>query len=277
MKHLKSLVILVVLLTILLVCFSSCGIIEDSLMALVEENSVVQKELCQNVIDSFISDGKITTPFLADASEEVISEIESEMAVVFNGVSTYELKALNWNSNLMNGYLTETVTFQIITDTDHIATIIVATDETDQMIGFTVNDVTDFTRSQKKFDIINIVLKIISLLFIAFSVWMIVDCTKRNIKLKPLGIIIILAGVLLSVTLSNEKFNFHLTLGIILTLSGINTNAIYETINTDILIPVGSIVYFFVRKLLPPPNKSKNTQNEQPILNDNMINNDHEQ
>lgn len=274
MKHTKSLTLLIILSTIILVCFSSCGIIEESVMALVEEKSVTQKELCKNIIEDYLSDGKINSPSFEGVSKEVISKVEAEMSLIFSGASTYESKALNWNSNLKNGYLTESVAFQIITDTERIATIIITTDENGQLVGFTVNEVTDFAKTEKKYDIINIVLKIISLLFIAFAVWMIVDCVKRDIKLKPLWIIIILAGVLLSVTLSSEKFNINFTLGIILTLSGINTNIIYETITTQIFIPVGAIVYFFVRKILPPSNKSKNIQPEQPISNDNAMNND---
>ena len=65
---------------------------------------------------------------------------------------------------------------------------------------------------------------------------------------KPLWIILILLGINLSLTISPERMNFNWTIGLFLKLSGVNANIYQNLLIISVLIPVGAIIYFFIRK-----------------------------
>jgi len=78
---------------------------------------------------------------------------------------------------------------------------------------------------------------------------MLIDCAKRNIKWKPLWIILILMGMF-TVVISDSRFSVHI--GLVLAEYchlKLFTSGSFEL---NLALPVGAIVYFFIRKTLPP-------------------------
>ncbi len=111
-------------------------------------------------------------------------------------------------------------------------------------------DVTDFyADAVKTSGILNIVLGVYSLLVLAFCVWMIVDCARRPMKKKPLWIILIIAGVSLTLRIG-EHSTFSFMIGLFVQSSSASVDLDYLAIATRIIVPVGAIVYFLMRKRL---------------------------
>jgi hypothetical protein len=94
----------------------------------------------------------------------------------------------------------------------------------------------------------NIALIILSIFEIAFSVWMLVDCIKRKVAKKPLWILLILFGIKLSLTITPERFNFNWSFGLFLQISGVYGDIYQNLITASLLLPIGAVVYFIVRK-----------------------------
>ena len=89
---------------------------------------------------------------------------------------------------------------------------------------------------------LQIVVIAIGLASFGFSVWMLVDCIRKNIKKKPLWIVIIIFGQLtLGFTASGGGVNFNFNLGFILSLS---TLAISESLTVlKLILPLGAVIY----------------------------------
>jgi hypothetical protein len=114
--------------------------------------------------------------------------------------------------------------------------------------------------------VVNAVLKVISLAFMAFTVWMFVDVLRRRMNRKVIWVLLTLihAGISLVIGPSqfNIKFNFKIAIG----LSGITAYNSSLAVATSVLLPVGAIIYFFVRKKLTAQFDAENqaeTQNGQ--------------
>ena len=257
---------LILALLIITLCLSSCGILktfEDEIAAIIDENSAEEKILCISVLDAFTSGG--TLP------EEISEESLKELTSVFCDEKSYELRAVGWYENTTNGTTTKEVTFRLTVPGGKIASIETLTDpNTGELLDIKVNDVTDFASKESTFKLINAILKVLSLLFVAFAAWMLIDCVKRNLKLKPLWIFIILAGLLITVSSAREHFSANLGVGVILSLSDLEFSLLEERIDFDILLPVGAAVYLFARKRLPlkPDENVEQTIDVEELLSD---------
>ncbi|MBO5006913.1 MAG: hypothetical protein J6C89_05665, partial [Clostridia bacterium] len=96
-----------------------------------------------------------------------------------------------------------------------------------------------------------ILILLFSAVCIAFIIFALIDCCKHKMKYKPLWIIIILCGVVaFTVTLNNTDINFKARVAAM--LFSYSYLQIYETgaLIFNLSIPVGAIVYFFLRKKL---------------------------
>lgn len=266
MKRTRLTALILALLTLTL-CLSSCGNIlktfEDEIAAIIDENSAGEKVICITVLDAFTSGSALPE----EISEESIKELNS----VFGDEKEYELRAVGWYENTTNGVSTKEVTFKLTVPGGRIASIETLTDpNTGELLDINVNDVTDFASKEGTFKLINAILKIISLLFVAFAAWMLIDCVKRNLKLKPLWIFIILAGLLITVSSAREHFSANVGVGVILSLSDLEFSLLEERIDFNILLPVGAVVYLFARKRLPlkPDENVEQTIDVEELLSD---------
>ncbi len=179
---------------------------------------------------------------------------------IVDGAKSYEMKQVGWNINLSNGKTSRTTAYQIDLDNGKKALLQVVTcDGSDGIYGLNLVDTTEFIADTNSFvPIVNLVLKVISIASIGFCIWMIVDCVRRNIKLKWLWIIVICLGVSFSLTLG-EKFGISFMLGLFAAFSKIVADPSILSVIATVVIPVGAIVYFFLRKQLTiTPNSEAN-------------------
>ncbi len=239
----RKLFSLIALLFAALMLFSSCA-------DLATENEHA-RELTETFLDAaFANDLEaayaVMTP---ETDKESFSQVFPKIASLFESAESYTLKQTGWYTTLKNGVQTTTMTYSAETNEEKI--FIVQSSLTEGYEGLTwinFNDTEWVTKKAASFAPLNIGLIVFSVLAIAFSVWMLIDCIKRKIAKKPLWIILILLGVNLSLTLSAEKINFNWAIGLFCKLSGVNANIYQNLLTISVLIPVGAIVYFIVRK-----------------------------
>ena len=96
--------------------------------------------------------------------------------------------------------------------------------------------------------VLNIILRIYSLLSFAFLIWMIVDCARRELKHKILWFVLIVLGIAFSSIYGGETAKATIHFGIQLRMSGISLDMIEGTAQTFVSVPVGAIIYFAIRK-----------------------------
>ena len=99
----------------------------------------------------------------------------------------------------------------------------------------------------------NILLRIYTLLIAAFTVWMIVDCVRREIKHKLLWILVIVLSVAFETLYGNGLSNVMFKFGIHLTMSGVTLDMVEGTVKTFVAIPVGAIIYYALRGRFTKP------------------------
>ncbi len=111
-------------------------------------------------------------------------------------------------------------------------------------------EVTDVIKELKEPSrVLGIVATVVSILFIAFTVWMIVDCARRRIRKKPLWIILIIAGISITLSIGFES-NISFFIGLMMQFSRVKMDLSLPGMMIRFVIPVGAIVYFFMRKQL---------------------------
>ena len=234
---------LLILLCTALLLFSSCSDLST-------ENEAA-REMTENFLDAVLANDLETaySVMAKETDKNGFSQVFPRMVSLFQNPESYTLKQTGWNVSINNGIKTTVVTYTMETDAEKI--FIVRSSLTEGYEGLyriDFNDTEWITKKEDSFSALNIVLIVYSIAAIAFCVWMLVDCIRRKITKKPLWIILILLGINLSLTISPERMNFNWTIGLFLKLSGVNANIYQNLLTISVLIPVGAIIYFFIRK-----------------------------
>ncbi len=198
----------------------------------------------------------------------------NELLRIYDGAKTYEIKFISWNTTY--SYTDQTqitdVVYQVTADTKATAEFKLTYNANDQLQGIYVTDITP--KSTPVIITVRVLLIVWFLLTIAFCVWMMVDCIKRPIRLKVLWLILIWIAVLLQFSLVGTSLGFRFIFGLI-TRCGI----IQATVSSFLLripVPVGALIYFFVRKKLKhkpsknaeqqPAEQTENTSQESAVI-----------
>jgi len=167
------------------------------------------------------------------------------------GASSYELEQIGWNVTVKNGVKTSTTAYQVYFDNDKIVLFrVVTADNVEGIAGLHVSDATEFVnRTDTVVPAFNVAVIVVSILEIAFVIWMFIDCLRRKVKVKVLWAILIFFGISVTLSLgdySGIKFSF----GIMLQTGSVAADPALLSVVTKIVVPVGAIVYFFLRKKL---------------------------
>ena len=232
-----------ILLFAALLLFSSCSNIP-------QENETA-RELTEQFIDAVIANNPDAAyaVLAKETDPESFSQVFPQIVGFFDGVESYTLEQTGWHTALNNGIQTTTMTYSV--ETDHEKVLIVKStfvEGYDGLYRINFNDTGWIFAKISDLSPLNIGLIIFSIVAIAFSVWMLVDCIKRKVNKKPLWIILILLGINLTLTMTPELLNFRWAIGLFLKLSGVTANIDQNSLAVGILIPVGAIIYFFIRK-----------------------------
>jgi len=185
------------------------------------------------------------------AGEAEFRNFWDSVQVLADGATTYEMKQIGWNINTKNGLTTRTTTHQITFDNGkEIMFRIVTRDDIEGIAGVHFSEVTEFIESTNAYvPTVQIVLLILSVLAIAFAVWMLVDCLRRKIKHKVLWCILILLNISFTVSVG-ESVGLQFMIGLLLQTSTIVADPSLATVSAKIVVPLGAIVYCVMRKKL---------------------------
>ena len=176
----------------------------------------------------------------------------------FEGATSYELTQTGWNINTTNGVTTRTAAYQIELDTGKICQLTLQTTENVEGIAFiNFRDSSEFIESTKNVGTVNIVLLAISIVVMAFTVWMLVDAIRRKMAKKALWIILILLSLSLSFTTGPASVNNSFMVTLFLTPSSYQAVIPNETLTLTVVLPIGSLIYFFLRKKLTAQYEAK--------------------
>lgn len=232
------------LLLVFLFLLGSCSVGEDSSEG---------RALCEEFLDHIIENDRDSAYDMSKniASKEEFNKLWEYVRAIFKDSKSYELKQTQWNKNTKNGVTSTTVTFEVTTDDGKMCMVyLVMTPEIEGMAGIHFTDVTEFVEKTKGLWTVDVILKVISLIGLGLVIWMFIDCMKRSIKKKALWAIIICAGFAISVTFgASMGLNFRLTIPFALSSIGSSLSTLTTTIT--LALPLGAIIYFFVRKRLP--------------------------
>lgn len=229
-----------------------CGCSQGSLVG----NTELAEEMTRTFIDNVLTK-KYDEAFALiknAGSREAFKKVTDYMDAELEGVSSYELKVISWNSTLNDGVTKTTVSFEMKTDTGkkfEVSTVLMSNIE--GMAGFHIKPVPKITDTVSLF---KIPLIILSVVVVVFQMWMLVDCIRNKTKLKILWIIMIVFSIRLSLTLGADGLNFMPSIFLGLSLSGVAVTG--ATFTAQITLPIGAIVYLIMRKKLhtpiaPPP------------------------
>ena len=184
-------------------------------------------------------------------SPETFEEYWKGIQTLAHGANSYELEQIGWNVNLEDGVKAYTTAYQVYFDNGKIALFNVVTfDGVEGIAGLHFSDATEFVnRTDTVVPAFNVAVIVVSILEIAFVIWMFIDCLRRKIKGKVLWAILIFVGGSLTLTVG-EYSAINFAIGIMLQTGGVAADPALLSVVTKIVVPVGAIVYFFLRKKL---------------------------
>ena len=238
------------LLAALLICssllFCSCSNFKESNAEL--------EALGRAFIDSIIADDYDTAySYVSEvADEEAFRELYGNVRKMLGGETEYTLKLTGWRGKVAQGVSTHTVAYTMtLANGERIQVTFAQTQGIEGLSAFYIAP----DSSAKTSGVISVIAKmligVLSIAVIIFTVLMIVDCAKRKIKLKALWIIIILLGISLGMSISGSNLSLNGFIGLMVSMSKISMAQ--GGFSIKLMIPVGAIVYFFVRKKLRAP------------------------
>lgn len=217
-------------------------------------NNGMHRAECEAYLDAMLAGdfeaAHAITPAI-DREEHRAYFEESRKAL--EGATTYTLTQTGWKSNYNNGVATHIAAYQIVTDNGVTCQFsLQTTDGVEGISHIAFRDSTAFIASTRSVGTINLVLTFVSLIPIAFNLWMIVDCALR--KINPLHklwcMLICLLSLCISFTVGNESFFTRFSLGTCASFTTLEAIIPNETVVLTIALPIGALIYFFLRKKL---------------------------
>lgn len=243
-KRLTRLFALTLIAVIVALGLCSCTMTEDTTEA---------RKICEDYIDAVIDNDFAAAYGLFDeiATREQFKDVWDYTIPVFENSKSYELKQTGWHSNTEGGVTLRQVSYELVTDDGKTVYLSVALDD-EGLYGFNVVDSTEFIANTEFLRVIGVIMTVVSIALFGVTIWMIVDACKRNIRHKLLWILLIVIGVWFEVAVGIEAGYFDFDFGLFF---GIKTATAYtlnqiQAIGVRFALPIGTIIYFFIRKSL---------------------------
>ncbi len=178
----------------------------------------------------------------------------AELRTVAADATTAEITGRGWSSHTENGVTTNEYTYQVQFDNGRTLLLTLFNRKAGEpFVGGTYKDATDFTqKTERTVPVVSVLLTVYSVLALAFTVWMLVDCARSRVKYKPLWIILNIAALSLTFTFG-EQATFSFLIGLFLQFSSITDSCTTMTVTLKLVVPVGSLIYLCLRRRLTLP------------------------
>lgn len=237
-----------------------------------EKNSEA-KLLTEKFIDAIIDNDPDAAYSLmtAGVSRSDFDTFFVQLRNMFDGINTYELKQTGWNASINNGVSSYKATFEMKADNGakiQVETSLIEGYENIAHIYFTPIKVSSSDLPMLLPFKLGALL--LSAAVLGFTVWMIVDCAKRNVYKKALWIILILVGISVSLSIGN---GFHINWLVGLAIGGSSVKASAGVVTFKLMVPIGAIVYFAMRKKLTKTEKAPTETIDVVNIDDSQKNN----
>lgn len=233
--------ILLTLLLLTALLFTGCDALIDNGMHRAE---------CEAYLDAMLAgDFKAAHAITPAINEEEHRAYFEENCKILEGATSYTLTQTGWNIHTTNGVTTKTASYQIVTDNGITCQFTLNTVEGYEgiaNIGF--RDSTEFIESTLWVETADAISVLISLPLVAFYIWMIVDSIRRKMPKKVWWIILTLLTVNFTFILGSNTFNSRFMVSILDTFISVEAIVPNETITLDFSLPLGALIYFFLRK-----------------------------
>ena len=231
MKCGKRFVAVILMLILAVSVLSACDPVKDS---------AESRVLCEDFLNQVIAnDHDAAYAMVEDAC--TVGEFDpvwNEMRQVMSGSSSYELTQTGYNFHHADGVSQTSVSFEVVTDDGKVAQIQVVTMEgIEGIAGLHFLDSTEFIKETSFVSFVNIVFIVISVLLLAFVIWMLVDCCRRKIGYKVLWLLLILAGVSFSLSVGGGGVNVNFGLFLIYPSWGMTALRTTASVSTKISLP----------------------------------------
>ncbi|MBR5124195.1 MAG: hypothetical protein IKU90_03610 [Clostridia bacterium] len=244
MKHTRkvSLLLCVLCVAAILLCFSACKSEAD-----MENNTILAEQFMDHVIadDYDAAYGMVK----ATVTDPDFREYWISIQAAAEGATACELEQVSGQLSKAGGEVDRTAGYKVYLDNGHTVYLRVMTREgIEGIAGIHFSDVTEFLRdTESTLPTVQIILWVVSGLFIAFTVWMFVDCLRRKLKYKVVWALVILFGAIFTVTVG-EAPNVAFNLALFFQPSTIRADMGLVSVVTEAVIPLGALLYLCLRK-----------------------------
>jgi hypothetical protein len=183
----------------------------------------------------------VTDPDFRDYWETIRSVAE--------GAETYTKLPVQRNATRSGGVTTITTAYQVNLDNGRIVLLRVVTqDGIEGIAGIHFSDITEFIHTTDTYvPVLQAIVLVFSLLCMAFTIWMFVDCLRRKMKYKLVWAILTVFGIALNLTVG-ETFSFSFNIGLFVQMSTVQVDPGLVAVVSKLVIPVGAILYLCLRK-----------------------------
>jgi hypothetical protein len=183
----------------------------------------------------------VTDPDFRDYWETIRSVAE--------GAETYTKLPVQRNATRSGGVTTITTAYQVNLDNGRTVLLrVVIRDGIEGIAGIHFSDITEFIHTTDTYvPVLQAIVMVFSLLCMAFTIWMFVDCLRRKMKYKVVWAILTVFGIALNLTVG-ETFSFTFHIGLFVQMSTIQVDPGLVAVVTKLVIPVGAILYLCLRK-----------------------------
>lgn len=217
------------------------------------EDSAEAREICEDYFDAVIDDDFAAAYNIFEdiAEREQVEEMWKYTKEVLGDSESYTLKQEGWHSETDNGVTLRQVSYKLVSDDDKTMYVTIVLDDKG-VYGFNVLDSTEFIKDTAYVRIIGVIMTVISFALFGVTIWMIVDVCRRNIKKKALWILLIVVGVWIEAAISIEAGYFDFDCGLFFGIKNATAYTVNQlhAIGVRVSVPIGTIIYFFLRKSL---------------------------
>ncbi len=225
------------------------------------ENTEIRQST-ETMLDALIADDFQTAYSLVNkiCTEEDFKPAFTQMQELVGNADTYELKLLSIYTNytISNGEKRNIVTsvyemtspggrvivnIRMLAQNGLVNFYLTPYEKTEYYYTGTLDNMKDATGAQWGFLLSNVIA-------ISFTVYALIDCCRQKIKKKALWILLLILGFIsLGVTISSTNFRLNFNLGWITAYSALIRYG-SGIITLRLMLPVGTIIYFAMRRSL---------------------------
>ena len=175
------------------------------------------------------------------------------------GVTDYTLEPIHYNYTSQNGTVTIQMTYRMTAGDRNFIVTALKTEGLEGLSGIhmapeeqTALHYTGTPGHMAGANALQWAVLALGLLTWAFVIWMVVDCSRRKIRLKALWLVLIILGAVILTLTVGSGFNLRFNIGLHLRLSSLICYGDGST-ELSLVIPLGAIVYCIMRKKLTKP------------------------